>query len=383
VLALTPAEADYPFAAAQGLFEELPKDDSRRVLVFGNAAAAYRRRPGDAFRTFLAKHWKEVPREMAQTALGTVVSTILNREDDSASGESLETAQGTVKLAGRKSMELFDLLGVIRALDPGRWKILEDQFADLRAAAQKFPEGRQSIESAGTLRTVVGKSGGSSGYSDDDNGFDSLPPMSLFDNADEKNLQDTLRDYVAAQKKAQEAWAAFQKDHNRGLSLAGDVTLPALRADLLIKFADAVKKDPPAARNLLSKAAAQIGDVHDLGDRLGPSISIAELEHELKDDKAAWESLEQARDGLVAVYKKDTDADRPNKALREFWPSTMACRALMYHAAKFFGTRSEELLQSLPGPDLTVMAQIELARAYLKVSAFDSEHASMSWQVVH
>src|SRR5262249_26833334 len=155
----------------------------------------------------LARHWKDVPREIAQSALGTVVNTILSREDEPDAGESLETAKGTVKLAGRRSMELFDLLGVIRALDPGRWKILEDQYADLRAAAQKFPEGRQSVDSAGTLRSVANKSGGSSNFSDTgDSGFEVMPPLSMFDSVDEKNMQDTIRAFLEAQKKAQEAW---------------------------------------------------------------------------------------------------------------------------------------------------------------------------------
>jgi hypothetical protein len=391
VLALTPADSDYPFAAAQRLFEELPKDDSRRVLVFGNAAAAYRRRPGDAFRTFLAKHWKEVPREMAQAALGTVVNTILDREDEPGNGESLETAKGTVKLASRKSMDLFDILGLIRALDPGRYKILEDQYADLRDAAQKFPDGRQSVDTSGTLRTVARKkgdessSGSSYNDSDDDDSawFAAMPPMSMFDDVDAKSMQDTIRAQVAAKKKVSEAWAAFKKDHNRGISLADDIPIASMRAATLIHFADETKKDAAGAKNLISKAAGIVGDIPDVRDRFWPLMTIANTEHDLHDDKASWNTLEQARDSLMALYKSDTNADKPNKAMREFWPSTFACRTLMYGASKCFGTRGEELLESLPGPDLVVMAQIELARAWLGASVFDSEHGSMSWNVVH
>lgn len=382
VLALTPADADYPFAAAQNLFEELPKDDSRRLLVFGNAASAYRRRPGDAFRLFLGKHWQEVPRETAQASLAVVVRNVLDREDEPGSGESLETAKGTVKLAGRKSMELFDLLGAIRALDPVRFKLLEEQYADLRAAAKQFPEGRQSVENSGTMRTVAHKDSWNSSFNDSDSGLDVLPPLGLF-SGDPDKLQEEMRSFMTAQKKAGEALAAFPKDHTRGLSLADDVSLPSLRAVLLLKFAENVKKDPAAARNLLSKGESILGDIADPGDRVQPAISAAELEHELKNDKAAWALMEQAMTGVVALYKSDTNAERPNKALREFWPSTLGCRFNMWNAAKFFGTRSEELIASLPGPDLPLMAQVDLARALLGVALFDSEHASASFQVMH
>jgi hypothetical protein len=382
-LALTPPDADYPYAGSQRLFEELPKDDSRRLLVFGNAAAAYCRRPGDDFRPFLGKHWREVPRETAQTALASVLRVVLDAEDEPASGESLETSKGTVKLAGRKSMQLFDLLDAIRALDPVRYKLLLEQYADLSAAAKLFPDGRQSVDMSGTFHTVAQKnSGGSSWNSNYNSDFDLMPPLSMFDVAPEK-LQDTMRDYVAAQKKAGEAFAAFQKDHIAGLNLADNVSEPYMHASLLLQFAEEVKKDHAAAASLLSKAQSLISDIPNEGDRLGPSISVAELQHELNNDKAAWEAMEHGAAGLVASYKSDTNSDRPNRALREFWPSTLGCRYLMYSAEKIFGTRVEDLLPSLTGPDLVLMAQVELARALMGASIFASEHATASFQVLH
>ena len=389
-LALTPADADYPFSAAQRLFEELPKDDSRRLLVFGNAAAAYNRHPGDGFGTFLAKHWKEVPRETAQAALASAVNSIRNREDEPGSGESLESTKGTIKLASKKSMDLFDLLGVIRALDPVRLKLLQEEYPDLREAGQKFPDGRQSMAGSEGMRTVANKSGynssyssGSSGSSDDsdDRGF--IPPVGLFADTDPAKLQETMRGFIEAQKKSEEALAAFDKDHNRGLSLADDIPFVSMRAELLIRFATALKKDPAAARNLLSKAQNLIGDIKYEGDRFGPSISVAELEHDLKSDDAAWKAMEQAGAALAAIYQSDSNAEHRNKALREFWPSTLMTRALMWKAVKLFGARAEELLGSMAGSDLVLMAQVELARDLLGASTFDAEHASMSWQVVH
>jgi len=382
-LALTPEDADYPFAAAQRLFEDLPKDDSRRLIVFGNASTAYRHRPGDAFRTFLAKHWNEVPREMAQTALGAVVNEIRGREDEPGTGESLETAKGTVKLGSRKSMDLFDLLGVIRALDPVRYKLVLEEYADLREAVQRFPDGRQSVDSSGTMRSVAQKNSFNSSYSDSDSGFEAMPPISMFAGSDQATLQDDIRTYATAQKKAGEALAAFKKDHNRGLSLADDVSVLSLRAELLIKFATEMKKDAAGARNMLSRAQNLIADIPYPGDRMAPSISVAELEHDLKNDGAAWHALEQAVTGLIAIYRDDTKADDPNVALREFWPSTLSARGLMWKAAKLFDTRAEDLLASIPGPDLLLIAQIELARAWLGASMFDAEHGSFSWQVLH
>ena len=373
VLALTPGNAAYPFGAALRLFEALPKDDSRRVIVFGNAASAYRRSPGDGFRTFLAKHWKEVPREMAQAALAPVVNAIRDRDDEPGAGESLETPKGTLKLGSRKSMELFDLLPVLRALDPARAKEVLAQHADLRAAAQLYPEGRQSIDMSGVLRSEQRKDGAGSSFQESD--FGAMPPLSLFAGNDLAKMQDSVRVFTAAAKKASEAWAVFEKDRSRALSLADDVAVPAVRADLLLRFAGKMPE-------LLPKCASVIAEMPYAGDRIMPLLSVAELEHKRKNEKAAWDALESAMAGIAEVYRSDTDADLPNRAPRVFWPSTLGCRRVVWQAAKLFGARTEALFAELPA-DLLMLAQIELAGTLLGGSDFDAEHGSFSFQVVH
>jgi hypothetical protein len=373
VLALTPSGAGYPFNAALRLFEALPKDDSRRTIVFGNAASAYRRSPGDGFRTFLAKHWKEVPREMAQAALAPVVNAIRDREDEGDAGESLETAKGTVKLGSRKSMELFDLLPVLRALDPARAKEVLEQRADLRAAAGLYPDGRQSIDMSGVVRSEQRKNGAGTSFQSSD--FDAIPPLSLFQGSDLAKMQEGMRAFTAAAKQAAEALAVFEKDRSRALSLAGDITVPAVRAELLLRFAGTMPE-------LLPKCASMIAEIPHEGDRIAPLLSLAELEHKRKNESAAWEAFERAMDDLGATYGSDTDARLPNRAPRVFWPSTLGCRRVVWQAAKLFGAKTETLFARLPA-DLLMLAQIELAATLLGGSDFDAEHGSFSFQVVH
>ena len=373
VLALTPANAGYPFEAALRLFEALPKDDSRRVIVFGNAASAYRRAPGDGFRTLLAKHWQEVPREMAQAALAPVVNAIRDREDDADTGESLETPKGTLKLGSRKSMELFELLPVLRALDPARAKEVLAQRADLRAAAELYPEGRHAIGSDGVLRTEQRKDGAGSSFQSSD--FEVLPPLSMIAGNDLAKMQEGIRAFMEAVEKAEEALAVFEKDRSRALSLAGDIAVPVVRAELLLRFAGEMPE-------LLAKCASVIAEMPEAGDRVMPLLTLAELEHKRKNEEAAWEALERALAGVGEAYRSDTNADLPNRAPRVFWPSTLGCRRVVWQAAKLFGTRTEALFAELPG-DLLMLAQIELASTLLGGSDFDAEHGSFSFQVTH
>lgn len=373
VLALTPASAAYPFDAALRLFKALPKDDSRRVIVFGNAATAYRRAPGDAFRTMLAKHWKAVPREMAQTALAAVVNDIRGREEEPGTGESIETPKGTLKLGSRKAMDLFDLLPVLRALDPIRAKELLEQYPDLGAAAKLYPDGRQSVGHA--MQTVQRPNQTSSSYSSDE--FDAMPSISMFDGNDFAKMQEGIRAFTAAVRKAGEAWAAFEKDRPRALSLADEVAVPTIRAELYLRFARAMESG-----EFHSKCDTLISDIPDARDRIAPLLSLAELEHKRKNGKGAWDALERAMAGVLEAYRSDTDGEHPNRAPRVFWPSTLGCRGVVWQAAKLFSARTEALFAGLPA-DLLLLAQIELAATLLGDSDFDAEHRSFSMLVEH
>src|SRR5262249_11324762 len=146
VLALVPASAEYPFTAARQLFEKLPAGDSRRVIAFGRAAEAYSRRPVGPFPEMLAHHWKEVPQSLAQSALGIVVNAVRTFGDETRSAESYTTEKGTVKLSSRQSVELFHILGALRALAPKQLEEILTAYPDLRAAVQMYPEGRLSMD---------------------------------------------------------------------------------------------------------------------------------------------------------------------------------------------------------------------------------------------
>ena len=66
-----------------------------------------------------------------------------------------------------------------------------------------------------------------------------------------------------------------------------------------------------------------------------------------------------------ALYKSDTNADSPNRAIRDEWPSTQAFRRTLYRAAKLFGPDASSYLVRVQDPDLSVLATIEVARALL------------------
>jgi hypothetical protein len=79
--------------------------------------------------------------------------------------------------------------------------------------------------------------------------------------------------------------------------------------------------------------------------------------------------VQTAIDHLLAdaaeLYKQDSNTDRPNRAWREYWPSTQAYRRAMIRATKLMGVDAEFLLVRITDADLNVLARLVMAQTLL------------------
>jgi phage tail protein X len=93
-------------------------------------------------------------------------------------------------------------------------------------------------------------------------------------------------------------------------------------------------------------------------------------------DTGMIEAVIAARDGDTSAvqrfmneakhrYAIDTDAERPNRAPRVFWPSCSAYKTAMYWAGKMSGMDAEPLLEQVPDRDLRLLSSVELAAGAL------------------
>jgi len=62
-------------------------------------------------------------------------------------------------------------------------------------------------------------------------------------------------------------------------------------------------------------------------------------------------------------FTKDTDAEYPNKAQKECWPSAREFRHILFKAGQHQGLAAAKYLDRIPDPDLRLFAQIELCAA--------------------
>ena len=70
-------------------------------------------------------------------------------------------------------------------------------------------------------------------------------------------------------------------------------------------------------------------------------------------------------DAVAALYQSDSNAERPNQALREHWPSIQLSRLLAWRTGKLFGVDAQDLLANIHEPELELVSRIEMAGALL------------------
>ncbi len=354
VVNLTPEGADYPYRAVERIFATLPVNDPRRVILAGNALAAYRRRSSGPFVELVARHWRELPRPLANEALDALVKGMLDRPKDSSEAKATLGEDGSVQLNEETAVQLASLNQVLQGLQPKLGEELLAKNLDLRAAVARRPDGKLPDPPPDVTP--------SEGLKQDD----LMVPMNLLyaDSLSERAAG--LRQLEQADGEAQKILAAIPKDPQYAISLVPSIPFVSLRADLLARIARSIgAKDSAAGKALLGRCMTQIDELADPGDRVTPLMAVAEAAHEAKDNQTAWEVLGKALDAVAQLYQRDSNAERPNQALREYWPSIQLSRLVAWRTGKLFGVDAQELLANIHEPELALVSQIEMAGALL------------------
>ena len=350
---LVPDSADYAYDAAERIFLKLPKADARRTIVFGNAFSAYKRHStGTAFPGLLSRCWRQLPRDTAQSAVASVVNSIVDRVEDPGTTEAGFSAneEGVKRANSRKAKELLDLIHVVRELDPKRARELLAKYPEIAGSpAPKEPEDKKP----------------EANDSDDDPSNFAMPLIPFSPTMNLEQMKVEMEKYTKAMQKAEEARAAISKNPQKALDLAAEVD-PRMRASLLAMLAETASgKDAALGQSLLEQCTALLSDIKDPGDRVIPWARLGGAAHKLKNDKLAAEALQHALDDVGQVYARDLDPNMPNSALPDHWPGIVGCRIVIWSAVKSLGIAAEPLLAGIRNQDLVLLGQVEMGRALL------------------
>ena len=349
VLEQSAGPSAYPYRAVDHLISKLGEDDPRRQSLFASATAALTPnvRTTDYAR-LLAHQWRTLPRPLVDGAVTKLVNIILDEKSDVAIIGTLSSSLGSVSFNNDSDYQLFDIMHILQAADPKKATELKEKRPALAAALDKFPEGRLSMKASDSDSISTNRRSGDKKAVED---LQAAAKMQLL---------------ALSEAKAQEALALARKDVQLGVSRAADVADPYLKANALVDIAQlAAAKDPATAKSVIGQAIAAMKGIKEPDATAGLWAAVASAATEAKDEEMAKDAIDKGLAACAALYKLDANADDPNEAPREYWPSMQHYRNLLFKAAKLYGMETGLLLVKVNDPDLQLMGRIEIARSLM------------------
>lgn len=340
------AAGAYPFEGVAQIMAKIPEADPRLAAVFSQALAAYNVKPSPSFARLLTRFYRRLPAGMPQTAVSRILAVTLDSKTDRYEPRTIASGKGTVTFTNSIDEALFDVLPLVREIDPKRYEELLAQHSEVRSALGIFPGGGPAIasDSGVWIYTVRG---------DDRRGVEA---------ANERQKLSAL-----IQSRTMEAIEAASKDIDKALDLVPGIPSPPKQAEVLGRIAGMLgERDPATARRVLSKCMLMLDDVQYPDDRVEVWDLVAGAAALLKDEALTLRAIDKLLSDAAVLYKDDSNADRPNRAWRENWPSTQAFRRAVIRATKLQGVDAEALLAKITDPDQHVLARLTMAQALLE-----------------
>jgi hypothetical protein len=371
-----PSDQDYPYAAATQLILRLPAGhEAEKRAIFVNAMAHHREHnslgiltldsspsyfgEGDDLSGMVVRFWRHFPPELVLDAIDQILEH--SKTDDTQI--AMKASSGPINFDNVYQYRLFELLPVLRELDPSKAEQLSND-PQVQAQLNKYPNGLQSLDP--TVRDTPLRKG------------------------EEPGMQGVSMTSPGASGKVLQDWHSaeiYQRQANEILKQAGDdprqaiataATLPvqaghtAPRSETLLRIAQVGwKKNPSASKEALEQMADSLKKVDPaMSGRLRLNLGLrvqycwsdgVELANKMKDTDLARSLLQEGMEQAERWKGVDGDDNDQNRALKASWPSVALFSALLRSAAHISPQTALELIHKFQDPDLVTLFQIRLA----------------------
>ena len=366
-------EAEMPYGTTTRIMDLLGPDqqDQLRQLFTASLASYQNHKHGNElstedFASMIPKFYGKVPDDLIRQAIDEVLSQAKAAAENAKQGDSptigMSSAQGAVQFNSVYDYHLFQLLPVLRKLDPEKAEKLLQQSRDVQTFLSKYPQGMSSLNppskpgsaaGGGTMMMRTVDNSGSNGGSVRPPGGSPVPQMAAPPSMGEAQRSEQIVDDSASHPND---------------ALAAAITLsPGLRVQTYVGIArQNVKKDTSIAKSALGKALDSFTDVPPPQQMMSIG-DIASLYQQLGETDSAKKAIEKGMDIAAKLYKTDTNADDPNTAPKAYWPSTNAWRTMLDRAAAISPEWAVSLLKDIPDDDIRNYDQIAIAEGMLGV----------------
>ncbi len=353
-------ESEMPYGAALRVMQALPPEraaDAQQLFAVSLASFQDHKRSGGCmgdcdFVPLILRFWNRLPKEAVLDAIHAVLKDA--RDSGQKSSISMASDQGAVAFSSLYEFRLFQVLPVLRQLDESEAKKLLEEYQQVQTLLAKYPQGTDSLQPPDAGEGGRDRSPGASFMMSNDGpagGGRSGPQMPA-----PLEMQQVSKIATEAEKHPRDALA----------NCAG-ISDPGLRSQALLMIARATwKNDSSIAREALQKFI-----------ELNPKLEIAQQVMSLSTAAGIYLNMGETDDakgviekGLAAAetaYKKDSNADDPNQALKAYWPSAEAYCGMLRLAVRISPVWAANLAKEISDPEMKVVAQIAMAASLLDV----------------
>jgi hypothetical protein len=353
------ADGQFPYHAAATLMLYLPEDRAgERQEIFSEALAGYlasTEPEGVHFEdigTMVVRFWDKLPPAVIMEATDRVLDHAKQEAEAGHRGFNFSSSHGSASFGSTYELRLFQLLPVIRNLDPSRAEQLLRDNPKMKSMLEQYPQGMQSLD--GTITGTPRPKGEHS-----DIFMISRGPLPEFDPQAAQRSAD-----VEKQRKA--IYELARRDPKRALRSA--LALPGgreTRADTLVTVGEIVgERDSSIAKTALTEALKLSADF-DPVFRIQVLKDATDVCLQLKDQDAALKTVAEGNVLAQQLYVKDADSTSQNLALKAQWPSTNFWREFVGLAARVSPDEATKLIDDVPDPEIHAFLRVALASSLM------------------
>jgi hypothetical protein len=337
------------FATALNSYRD--HDHTKGGLVFGNTSV-----PLD-FPSLIVRYWKQVPPEMALEAIDEVLKQCEKASNGSTrpDGFSMTSGNGSLSFGSKYEYLLFQLLPVLKQLDPQRAESLLKAHQQLESVLAAHPDGVSSLFTSPAKQGYArptGSSGGSFVVRSGGNDEASARNVARFQELE--RAKQIAKDSGAHPQEAMAQIAGIEDTEARAIALDG--------------IAQANVTSNPSVSKSALKELLDVATKLDGYRQVRFLNSCARLYLQMDEIEDAKKAIEKGLLGAEKIYKQDSNADDPNKALKVYWPSTQVYAGLLNGAARVSPIWAASLLDQMPDAEVRTVAEVSLASALLNVA---------------
>jgi tetratricopeptide (TPR) repeat protein len=357
-------ESEMPYGAALRVMQALPPEraaDAQQLFAVSLASFQDRKRDGACmgecdFVPLILRFWNRLPKETALDAIHAVLKDA--RERGQKDSISMASDQGAVAFNSQYEFRLFQVLPVLRQLDESEAKKLLEDYQQVQTLLAKYPQGTDSLQppdageggrDRGPSASFMVNSGGPGAGGRPSGGPQRPAPL---------EMQQVSKIAAEAEKHPRDA-----------LAMCAAVSNPNLRAQALLMIARSTwKNDSSIAREALQKFI-ELSPNLEVAQQVMSLSSAADIYLNMGETDDAKSVIEKGLAAAETAYKKDSNADDPNKALKAYWPSAEAYRGMLRLAVRISPVWATNLAKEISDPEMKVVAQIAMASSLLDIPA--------------